>query len=140
MYTFSAISEQLLLEPAGELYVCLGGRIRIRCNTSAAVLLEWNVTIPGSNPLEAETRSFQTASNRVTTTPIVVNSAILNISRSFPLVSEIFTENATADLNGILITCTEYVSLIDTDIDGTSASTRMNMIRNDNGNVNSRCE
>ena len=114
--------------------------MRIRCNTSAAVLLEWNVTIPGSNPLEAETRSFQTASNRVTTTPIVVNSAILNISRSFPLVSEIFTENATADLNGILITCTEYVSLIDTDIDGTSASTRINMIRNDNGNVNSRCE
>jgi hypothetical protein len=124
------------LEPAGELYVCLGREMRIRCNTSSAVLLEWSVTVPGSSSLEAETRSFERESSRVTATPIIVNTAILIISRSFPLVSEIYTDNATADLNGVLITCTEYASLIGTD--STSASIQIILIGNNGGNVNSR--
>ena len=113
--------------------------MRIRCSTStAAVQLEWNVTVPGSNPFQTEKKSFQRGNNPVTAKAITVNSAILNMSltRSFPLVSEIFTDNAIADLNGVLITCTEYVSHIDTD--GTSASTQIILIRNDSGSVNSR--
>lgn len=108
--------------------------MRIRCNTSTA-LLEWNVTIPGS--LEAETRSFERASNRTTTTPIVLNLAILNISRSFPLVSDIFTDNATTDLNGILITCIEQTSIVNRDT-RMSASTQIILIGNNGGNVNSK--
>ena len=83
--------------------------MRIRCSTSAAVLLRWTVPIPGSNK---ERRSFELEDDNVVATPIVVNSAILNVSRSFPLAIEIFTDNATLDLNGIVITCEEqYINL-----------------------------
>ena len=113
--------------------------MRIKCNTStAATLLEWSVTIPDPTSIEAKTSSFERAGNQ-TAKSIFVNSTILNISRSFPLVSEIFTDNVTADLNGVLITCTEYVSLIDND--GTSASTRL-ILNNDRDviqNRRSRC-
>lgn len=130
--TFSAVSEQLSLEPAGELYVCSGGGMRIRCNTSAA-LLGWRVAIPG---FPQETRSFELETDRVVGTPIIVNLAILNISRSFPLVIEIFTNNATADLNGALITCEEQISRIN--FTRTSASTRIYLIGSDGGSVNSK--
>ena len=106
--------------------------MRIRCNTSAAALLGWRVAIPG---FPQERRLFELEDNRVTTTPIVVNSAILNISRSFPLVIEIFTDNVTADLNGAVITCEEQISVI-------SASTQiiLSLIGSGGGSVNSRRE
>ena len=110
--------------------------MRLRCNTSAAVLLGWTVPIPGSPPDHEERRSFELEDDNVVATPIVVNSAILNISRYFPLAIEIFTDNATLDLNGIVITCEEQ----HINFTRTSASTRIFLIGNDGGSVNSRCE
>ena len=105
---------QVELEPAGVLYVCSGGPLRTSCSVSSMTItdetiLEWNITSP-SYP--TQTRSIigdNTHGNSTTvmTAPISVNSwTTLNISRSFPLSSIIFTDNATVDLNGSVITCT----------------------------------
>ena len=93
--------------------MCLGGPLRTNCNVSSMIindetLLEWSITSP-SHPT-AQTRSIVGDSTHgdntiVMVTSILVNLTTLNISRSFPLSSMIFTSNATADLNGTMITC-----------------------------------
>ena len=110
--------------------------MRIRCSTSAG-LLGWRVAIPG---FPQERRLFELEDNRVVTTPIVVNSAILNISRSFPLAIEIFTDNVTTDLNGAVITCEEQISAINTTRTSASTLIILSLIGNDGLSVNSMCE
>ena len=112
--TLIAIQVLVELEPAGVLYVCLGGPLRTNCSVSSMTInddtiLEWSITSP-SHPTTL-TRSIIGDSTpddgtTVMVALILVNLTTLNISRSFPLSSMIFTDHATAGLNETVITCT----------------------------------
>ena len=93
--------------------MCLGAPLRTNCSVSSVIIdhdtiLEWSITIP-SHPT-AQTRSIVGDSTHgdnttVMVASILVNLTTLNILRSFPLSSMIFTDHTTADLNGSMITC-----------------------------------
>ena len=127
---------QLELEPAGVLYGCFGGPLRTNCNVSSMTIndetiLEWNITIPSYHT--TQTRSI-IGDSMTMAPPILLNLTTLNISRSFPLSSMIFTDNATADLNGTMITCSgqDFGSGV-----MASASVQIILIGNNHGAVNS---
>ena len=87
--------------------MCLGAPLRTNCSVSSLTIddetiLEWSITSP-SYPT-AQTRSI-IGDSMTMAAPIPLNLTTLNISRSFPLSSMLFTDNATADLNGTVITC-----------------------------------
>ena len=112
--------------------MCSEGALRVKCNTTAD-LLEWSVTDPSNQ--RNVTRAFQSDDRRMTTTSISVNSTTLNISRSPPLVSTIFTDNTTAGFNRSVITCSEQTENGKT---LSSASVQIILVGNNGGNVNSK--
>ena len=121
------------LEPSGVLYVCPGDPLIINCSTYTD-LLEWNVTIP--NHQGSITKSFQRGPNLLKTS---VFSDILRISligEPSPLISTVSVENATANLNGSLIIC-NGLNFIDDGV-ALSASVRLNLVRSNGDNVNSK--
>ena len=113
IFSWPGSAIQVELEPAGVLYVCSGGPLRTNCCVSSLTindetLLEWSITSPSHST--AQTRSIIGDSTHGDNTTVMVRSILvnlttLNISRSFLLSSMIFTSNATADLNGTMITC-----------------------------------
>ena len=104
----STVLAILELESSGVLYVCLGGQLNVTCSTSADTL-RWTVASP--QHLMVFSRGVTKRGTAETATPISTNLIMLNISRSLnensslPLISTISTDNATADLNGTVITC-----------------------------------
>jgi hypothetical protein len=71
--------------------------------------LRWNVSAPAvgisreSQSLFVEISSI----NVIIISSVTFNISLLNGTMNFPLRSEIFAENVTADLNGATITCLE---------------------------------
>ena len=110
--------------------MCSERALRVKCN-STAYLLEWRIL----DNHRVITRSFQVDGIRTMATPISVNSTTLNVSRSLPLVSTIFTDNTTADFNGTVITCSEQAINATT---LSSASVQIILVGNIGGSVNSR--
>ena len=102
----------------------------MRCNTSA-YLLEWRIPSDQGQVI----RSFQIDGVRMTSLPISVNSTVLNVSRSLPLISTISTDITTAGFNGTVITCLERA--FNTTI-LSSESVQIILIGNNDDNVNSR--
>ena len=107
------IAVDLKLEQSGVLYVCHGGAMSVMCSTNAS-LLQWNITLLHNDPLLNQrifTRDLSYVGTAVMAKPISLALTTLNVSRSLnnnstlPLVSMISTDNATADLNGTIITC-----------------------------------
>ena len=91
-------------------YVCHGGTLNITCTTTAELdTLQWTAFSP-----QYPTTFIRGLSKRGTAQPaqpLLTNLTTLYISRSLnetlslPLMSTIFTDNATADLNGTIVTC-----------------------------------
>ena len=130
------IEIQLELEPAGVLYVCLGGPLRTNCSVSFMAIsgdtvLEWSITIPSYQRTWRRTIIGDTTTMAV---PISVNLTTLNISRSLPLNSMVFTDNTTTDLNGTMITC----SGIDFNSGAMVSASVLILIGNSHGAVNSK--
>ena len=128
----------LELENSGVLYVCLRGQLNVTCSTSTDTL-RWNIAIPQYPIFRRGLSKIGTADM---TTPIPTNLTMLYVSRSLndsssldlPLSSTIFTYNATADLNGTLITCSAEIA-------GESQandSLQIILARNNSGNISSR--
>ena len=98
-----------MLTPAGELSVCPGTQLSFRCNTNLTYL-EWNVTVfqlgtPHSRTLLVFSTSFFTF-------PLFVNGHSFRVTRdsasgALPIISTLTVEDATVDLNGTTIHCTE---------------------------------
>jgi hypothetical protein len=107
------ISAVLELEKPGVLYACLGGTLSLKCNTSADTL-RWIVDSP-QLPM-VFSRGVTKLGTADMTTPISTTLTTLYISRSLnessslPLMSTMSTNNATADLNGTVITCTAEIA------------------------------
>ena len=82
----------------------------VTCRTSAD-LLHWNITLLHLSPQRMFERTLSYIGTIQMEAPIVTNLTTLYVSRSLnsssplPLVSTIFTNNVTTDLNGIMITC-----------------------------------
>ena len=119
------------------LYVCLGGTLSIKCSTSADIL-RWTVVSQSQPPMVLR-RGVTKHGTADTVTAISIILTTLHISRSLnenlslPLMSTMSTNNATADLNGTVITCsaeTAGQSL-------TNASLLLILARNNSGNINS---
>ena len=97
----------LELENSGVLYVCLRGQLNVTCSTGADKL-QWTVASPQYPVLS---RGLSKRGTADMATPISTNLTTLHVSRSLnenlslPLISTISTDNATADLNGTIITC-----------------------------------
>ena len=76
----------------------------VTCSTSADIL-RWNVTVPLSQTRRVFQRQLSHIGTIQMVMPIMTALTTLNVSRSLnnswplPLVSTIFTDNATADLN-----------------------------------------
>ena len=120
--------------------MCSGGPLRTNCNVSSMIinddtLLEWSITSP-SHPI-TQTRSIIGHSRTVMPAPISINSTSLNISRSFPLSSMIFTDHTTADLNEAVINCSGRDFGTGARV---SASVLIIIVGNSHGAVNSRLD
>ena len=106
-YFFLAILE---LGMSGVLYACLRRPLNVTCSTSADTL-RWNVAMASPQYLTVFTRGLTKRGTGQSAQPISTNLTTLYISRSLnessslPLMSMILTDNATADLNGTIITC-----------------------------------
>ena len=114
----------------------------VTCSTSAE-LLRWNITLLHSDSFNNQRtyiRDLSYIGTAIMATPISTALTILKISRSLntssplPLISTIFTDNATTDLNGTVMTCSE-TPLRSSEV---LACVEVILIGNNTGNVNSR--
>ena len=119
--------------------MCLGGPLKTNCSVSSMTIndelvLKWTVTIPSYQRTWIRSIIYD---SMTMAPPVLLNLTNLNISRSFPLSSMIFTDNATADLNGTMITCSgqDFGSVA-----MASASVQIILIGNYHGAVNSRLD
>lgn len=129
------------LEQSGVLYACHGGAMTVTCSTSAE-LLRWNITLLHSDSFNNQrifVRDLSYIGTAIMATPISTALTILNISRSLntssplPLISTIFTNNTTTDLNGTVMTCSG-TPLRSSEV----YSVEVILIGNNTGNINSR--
>ena len=114
----------------------------VTCRTSADIL-RWNVTVPLSQTQRVFQRQLSHIGTIQMVMPIMTALTTLNVSRSLnnswplPLVSTIFTDNATADLNGTTMTCSAVSKL---NGDQVLASVETLFVEHESGNIdNSRC-
>ena len=103
------IESQLMLSPSGEISVCPGSQPSFRCSTNLS-LLEWNVTLLQSGMTHS--RTLFVVSTSYFNSPLVVNGHSFRVMRdsvsaSLPIISTLTVLNATVDLNGTNIYCTE---------------------------------
>ena len=133
----------LELEQSGILHACHGGAMMVTCKTSAEVL-RWNINIPLSQTQRMFERQLTYIGTIQMEAPIITASTTLNVSRSlnnsssFPLISVVSTDNATADLNGTIMTCLA-LSRMNREVLAT-ASVEIILVRNKRGNINnSKC-
>ena len=94
------------------MWVCPGAQLAISCSTDRT-FLNWNVTIPpsASDSGEAVTRSRLLSSSTRFIGPFILEMKAFNISITStvdPFSSVLSYTNATADLNGTVINCSEY--------------------------------
>ena len=118
------------------LYVCLRGQLNVTCSTSADTL-QWTVVSP-QYPL-VFSRGVAKHGTAEMATSIPTNLTTLHVLRflneglSLPLISTIFTDNATADLNGTIITCSAEIG----EQSLANDSLQIILARNNSGNINS---
>ena len=103
---------RLTLSPRGVVSVCPGAQLAVTCSTDRR-FLNWCITIPpsASDSGEAVTRSRLISSNFQLFVPLVVEMKAFNISitNTVDLFSSVLSyTNATADLNGTVINCSDY--------------------------------
>ena len=133
---------QIHLEPYGVLYVCTGMPFEINCSVDLLSVMgsshyDWNITLPYYNN-QLRRRSFLLRNNTMPL-PVVLNSTTLNFSsRAFPhrVLSTVFTDNATADLTGAVLTCS-WQLVSNSSVNG-SDSVQLVLVGGDTGNVNSK--
>ena len=128
--TFIAVVD---LEQSGVLYVCHGGAMSVTCSTSADIL-QWNVTLLHPSPQRMFERTLSNIGTIQMEAPIITNLTTLRITRSLynrSLISTISTDNATTDLYGTVIACSElsYTQLLATD------SVEILLVGNNSGSV-----
>ena len=102
---------RLTLSPRGVMWVCPGAQLDVTCSTDRR-LLNWTVTIPpsASDSGEAVTRNRLFSSSTQAVDPLMVEMKQFNISiesRVDPFSSVLSYTNATADLNGTVINCSD---------------------------------
>ena len=103
---------RLTLSPHGVMWVCPGAQLEVTCSTDRR-FLNWTVTIPpsASDSGEAVTRDqLLSPSNKSLITPLVVEMKAFNMSITStmdPFSSVLSYINATADLNGTVIICSD---------------------------------
>ena len=98
-----------MLTPAGELSVCPETQLSFRCNTNLTYL-EWNVTIFQSGT--PHSRTLLVFSTSFFTFPLFVNGHSFRVTRdsisgALPIISTLTVVDATVELNGTTIHCTE---------------------------------
>ena len=102
---------RLTLSPRGVMWVCPGAQLDVTCSTDKS-FLTWSVTIPpsASDSGEAVTRSRLYSSASQTIGPLVVEMKEFTTSITStvdPFSSVLSYTNATADLNGTVINCSD---------------------------------
>ena len=102
---------RLTLSPHGVMWVCPGAQLAVTCSTDRR-FLTWSVTIPpsASDSGEAVTRNRTFSSSTQTVGPFMVEMKQFNISTTStedPFSSILSYTNATADLNGTVINCSD---------------------------------
>ena len=104
-----SVESRVKLTPSGKLSVCPGTQPSFRCSTNLTYL-EWNVTVFQSGT--PHSRTLLVVSTSFFTFPLVVNGHSFRVTRdsasaSLPIISTLTILNATVDLNGTNIYCTE---------------------------------
>ena len=105
------VDVQTSLPLSGVAYVCPGGLLALTCRSTNAAFQQWSATVP-RYPERTETRIISYDGTAQRTSPIIIYSISINVTRTFEneaLVSKIFTDNVTADLNGTTVNCTEIL-------------------------------
>ena len=95
-----------MLSPSGDVSVCPGSQLSLRCSTHLDIL-EWNITVgmlPSRRQLVTDISRFDL--------PLMISSHSFNIARdsadrSKPIISTLTTSAVTSDLNGTTINCTD---------------------------------
>ena len=121
--------------------MCTGMPFEINCSVDLQSVMGrsnfvWNIATPYEN-LQRQRRFFPANDSGIL--PIKLNSTTLNFSsRSFPQrqISTVFTDNATADLNGTVLTC--HWELVFNNSIYRSDSVQIALVGDDAGNVNSK--
>ena len=102
---------RLTLSPRGVMWVCPGAQLGVTCSTDRK-FLNWAVTVPpsASDSGEAVTGSRLLSSTTQTIGPFMLEMKQFNISITStvdPFSSVLSYTNATADLNGTVINCSD---------------------------------
>ena len=111
IYIVIFAESRLTLSPRGVMWVCPGAQLDVTCSTDRT-FLRWNVTIPpsASDSGEAVTRSRLLSSGSQNIGQLVPEMKYFNISIMStvdPFTSVLSYTNATADLNGTVINCSD---------------------------------
>ena len=101
-----------MLIPSGDVSVCPGAQLSFSCSTNLTYL-EWNVTVFQSGT--PHSRTLLVVSTSYFTFPLVVNGHSFGVTRdsasgTLPIISTLTVINATIDLNGTNVYCTEMGS------------------------------
>ena len=103
---------RLTLSPRGVMWVCPGAQLDVTCSTDRR-FLTWSVTIPpsASDSGEAVTRSRLYSSNTQAVVPplmVIMKTFNISITSTVDSFSSVLSyTNATADLNGTVINCSD---------------------------------
>ena len=104
---------RLTLSPRGVMWVCPGAQLAVTCSTDRS-FLSWTVTIPPSASDSGEaankSRLYSSSTQAYAIEPLVVEMKQFNISITStedPFSSVLSYTNATADLNGTVINCSD---------------------------------
>ena len=104
---------RLTLSPHGVMWVCPGAQLDVTCSTDRR-FLTWSVTIPPSASDSGEAvnrgRLFTSSTQANAIEPLVVEMKTFNISITStvdPFSSVLSYTNATTDLNGTVINCSD---------------------------------
>ena len=103
------IESRMMLTPSGEVSVCPGAQFSFSCSTNLT-FLQWNVTVFQSET--AHSGILLVVSTSYFNYPLVVNGHSFGVTRvsasgTLPIISTLTVINATIDLNGTNIYCTE---------------------------------
>ncbi len=114
-------------------YMCPGDMLNLTCGTNQALnFLRWNVSAPALGISRESQLLFVEISsiNVIKISSVTFNISLLNGTMNYPLRSEVFAENVTADLNGTIITCLEILIPNGVPITRVVSATRIHIIGN----------